>query len=272
MKLLQKGQAELLLKQKYDLSHVTVGSGWSEGIGSTVDIDLFSVLLGENGNVIEDVPKTKPQTWAGPRAYSYPTSGHINSSRSIIYGGDSKGGSGGDDETIDIVPNRVPSSVVRIMLVIVLYMGRKNGQSLSEVKDAYVRIVDAKGSEMLRYQLDGALNAPGKFSILFGELLRTQGGWAFEAVGEYLPFDSQIEFVQQLRDKPMIRSNPTLANNSPSPQPPRNRSNSAASAFDAMFAAARNKNQSSPKPPPPTPSPKKDVCPFCQGKGCHFCK
>ncbi len=282
MKLLQKGQAEVLLKRKYDLSEIIIGSGWA---GEGYDLDLFAVLLGERGQVLDDIPLAVPLRG---RRYTYPSSGHSNQNGSVVYGGDSKGGSGGDDETLKVRLDRMASAVKRVLFVLVLYMGREEGQRLSGVRNAYIRAVDKRNTEMLRYKLAGAAGAPGKYSILFGELVKVQGNWAFEAVGEYYAFDSQIEFVKQLRDKPLIRANPTLAAPAQRAAPPAPRrgpappqrkparstaQQDAAAAFDAAFRANQQAARQAPQPAKPAKPAKrvKETCGFCGGAGCNFC-
>ena len=266
MGLLQKGQCELLLAQTYDLSQLTVSAFWGAKRARPGDWTLYAVSLGAQARVLEEVPAPRSEPEAGARHYTYPDSGHHNESGSLVY----QGGSGGaEDATLIITPDQLPSQVMRVMFVLGSYLGSEQGRPLSKVRDASVRVLDAKGQEVVRYDIRGKLGPKGMHSLLFAELVRLPGGWGLLAIGDPVHFDSQIDLVQMLRDVPLIRPTPLPINRRPSPQ-------------SIPSPSTSQDNVSSPRPDESSPSAAAESeaassnddapdCPFCKGKGCHFC-
>ena len=78
-----------------------------------------------------------------------------------------------------------------------IYKGVENKQHFGQVKNAFIRAVDATGKEMVRFNLSGAGQYDNQRSLLFAELVRESGDWKFNAVGSSSPSDSFVEWLKQ---------------------------------------------------------------------------
>jgi tellurium resistance protein TerD len=103
---------------------------------------------------------------------------------SVVHGGDNRTGEGeGDDETIMIDLDKVPSDVQKIVTAVVIYEGQGRSQNFGMVDKAFIRVINGDGgSEIARYDLteDGGTVA----AMIFGEVYRNAGEWKFKAVGQ----------------------------------------------------------------------------------------
>lgn len=207
---LKKGQGVSLKKNENDLSKVTIGLGWdvseessSGGLLSFLskkpkeyDLDVAAFLLGENGKVND----------LGPIENSHPS---LKNSDVIFFNnlkhysgqiwltGDNRTGAGdGDDEQIIVNLNTLPDKYNKVVFVVQIYKGKENNQNFSKVYNAFIRAVDAKGTEMTRFDLSGDATYANFCSITFAELEREAGGWKFTAVGT--PHESDT-FVNALK-------------------------------------------------------------------------
>lgn len=180
---LSKGQKVNLIKEKNTLKNVLVGLGWDEvtvkrGLFSqkvTMDCDASAYLL-KHGKLYKD-----------DDVVYYGNLRHI--SKSVNHMGDNlTGGTGGDDEQIVVNLTEVPSEYDKIVFAVTIYNAREKKQNFGMVKNAYIRIVDeANGQEICRYNLSS--DAPLATAIIFGELLRNENEWQFNAIGEGLNAD-----------------------------------------------------------------------------------
>ena len=208
---LKKGQGVSLKKNEYDLSKVTIGLGWDVSEDSSAggllsflskkpkeyDLDVAAFLLGENGKVND----------LGPIDNGHPS---LKNSDVIFFNnlkhfsgqiwltGDNRTGAGdGDDEQIIVNLNTLPDKYNKVVFVVQIYKGKENNQNFSKVQNAYIRAVDAKGTEMTRFDLSGDVTYANFCSITFAELVREGvGGWKFTAVGT--PHESDT-FVYALK-------------------------------------------------------------------------
>lgn len=176
---LQKGQKVSLTKGNDGLSELIVGLGWdqaekSRGIFArkqkNIDCDASAILL-RNGH------------FAGKTDIVY--FGHLrHDSGSVVHRGDNLTGAGeGDDEQIMVDLSRVPADVDKIVIVVNIYQGATRGQHFGMIRNAFIRIVDARNnSEMLRYNLTDDYS--GMLAMIFGEIYRHNGEWKFNALGQ----------------------------------------------------------------------------------------
>jgi len=83
------------------------------------------------------------------------------------------------------------------LFVVQIYKGKEHKQSFSKVRNAFIRAVDAKGKEMVRFDLSGDASYANYCSLTFAELVREDGGnWKFNAIGTPHESDS---FVHALK-------------------------------------------------------------------------
>lgn len=205
---LKKGQGVSLKKTDYDLSRVTIGLGWDvnekKGLFSFLekteeyDLDVVAFLLGDNGKV-NDLGASKN----GKRSLENGDVIFFNNlqhhSGQIWLTGDNRTGAGdGDDEQIVVNLNALPERYAKILFVVQIYEGKQRKQNFSKVKNAFIRAVDAKNKEMVRFDLSGEPGYANFCSLIFAELVREgSGNWKFNAIGTPQETDS---FAYILRD------------------------------------------------------------------------
>lgn len=202
---LKKGQGVSLKKtenRENDLSRVTIGLGWDVAQPSgggllglfkkpeeEYDLDVVAFLLGENGKV-NNLGRIDGQRG--------PVDGDViffnslkHSSGQIWLTGDNRTGAGdGDDEQIIVNLNYLPPEYQKIVFVVQIYQGQQRKQSFGRIKNAFIRAVDRKDREMVRFDLSGTGSYANACSLIFAELTRQGTDWTFTAVGEPFPTDS----------------------------------------------------------------------------------
>lgn len=199
---LTKGQTINLEKSQYDLSTVTVGLGWDVrktggflgGLfgskGDDYDLDAIAFLLDQNDKVVHLGDKL-----VGGDVIFF--NNLVHSSRNIWLTGDNLTGDGdGDDEQIVVKLDALSPQYHKILFVVTIYQGIQKGQHFGMLENAFIRAVDARGKEMLRFSLSGDATYNQKRSLVFAELYRRDGGWKFRALGN--PQDTD-DFVQILK-------------------------------------------------------------------------
>lgn len=107
-----------------------------------------------------------------------------SSDGSVTHTGDNRTGEGdGDDESLKIKLDAVPSEVDKIIFVVTIHDAQARRQSFGQVSGAFIRLVnDDNQTEVARYDLTE--DASTETAMLFGELYRHNGEWKFRAVGQ----------------------------------------------------------------------------------------
>ncbi len=161
---LGKGQKVSLTKGNPGLSDIIVGLGWNVSAGA-FDLDASAFLLAASGQVSDP----KDFVFYGNLTHPSGSVAHI-------------GASSEDREQIRLELSKVPGSVMRIAFTATIYDGDSKGQTFGQVRNAYIRILDASSnSELVRYDLDASLS--NDTAVVFGELYRNNGEWKFNAMG-----------------------------------------------------------------------------------------
>lgn len=176
---LTKGQSVDLTKAAADagktLSKLVAGAGWdSTQEGKEIDLDLLAVYLGDDGKAIPDA-----------------NSNGTNADEALIFfnnkdvagahhTGDNLTGEGdGDDEQIEFTLASIPANVKEVAVVVASY----SGQTFGEVKNAFVRIVNADGNEeMAKHELSGDHGSTK--AVELGRLVRKGDNWDFKVTGD----------------------------------------------------------------------------------------
>lgn len=205
---LQKGQTINLEKSQYDLSSVTIGLGWdikkSSGGGGFLggllggggaekdyDLDAIAFLLDANDKVIS----LGGEKLVGSDVIFFNNQRHP--SGQIWLTGDNRTGAGdGDDEQIIVKLNTLDPKYNKIVFLVMIYEGQKNKQHFGMVQNAYIRAVDAKGTEMARFSLSGDSTFNGMCSMIFAEAYRRDGNWKFRALGNPYETDMFVKLLQ----------------------------------------------------------------------------
>lgn len=204
---LTKGQTINLEKSQYDLSTVTVGLGWdvrkSGGGGflgslfgggqneADYDLDAIAFLLNQNDKVMN----LGDQRMTGGDVIFFNNLRHL--SGSIWLTGDNQTGAGeGDDEQIIVKLNALAPQYHKILFVVSIYQGLQKNQHFGMLENAYIRAVDARGKEMVRFSLSGDTTFNQQRSVVFAELYRRDGGWKFRALGNPYGTDNFVEILR----------------------------------------------------------------------------
>jgi tellurium resistance protein TerD len=199
---LTKGQTIDLKKDGNDLDQITIGLGWKvrekkknllSGLfggkdDAEFDLDAIAFLLDENSKV-QDIGN---ENIVGGDVIFFNSMNHP--SGCIVHSGDErKGGTGvNDDEQIVVRLNALPPKYHHILFLVCIYKGIEQKQHFGQVESAYIRAVDGKGKEMMRYPLSSEPAFDGKCTMVLGEVYRHSGGWKFRAIGDAYPYDSFV--------------------------------------------------------------------------------
>jgi tellurium resistance protein TerD len=217
---LVKGQTIDLRKnekgENYDLSTVTIGLGWDMkqktgggflgklfggGKESEYDLDAIAFLLDSNDKVANLGRTAQASNGAQIALYQgdviffnsmkHP-SGHI------WLTGDNRTGAGdGDDEQIIVKLDDLDQKYQKILFLVTIYQGRQNNQHFSQVENAFIRAVDAKGKEITKYTLSGDASLNGMCAMVFAEAYRKDGGWKFRALGDPYQTDNFVDILKK---------------------------------------------------------------------------
>jgi len=169
---LSKGQKVDLTKSNPNLKEIIVGLGWASNPTASnynYDLDASAFLISSNGKVKDETDLV---------FYNNPSGGQ----GSVKHSGDNKQGSGaGDDEQIHINLSAVPAYIERIAFTITINDAQKKRQSFGDIKDSYVRILNASTNELLlKYELGQEFSI--ETAIVAAELYRHAGEWKFNAI------------------------------------------------------------------------------------------
>jgi stress response protein SCP2 len=199
---LKKGQGVSLKKSDNDLSLVTIGLGWDikeekkgflSGIFSKsepeYDLDVIAFLCNSNVKVV-DVGRDSSGNATLKNGDVIFFNSMRHKSGHIWLTGDNRTGEGdGDDEQIIVKLNDLSDDYSKIVFIVQIYDGINRKQNFGKVKNAYIRAVDNKDKELLRFDLSGGAQFLDCRSMLFAELVRESGGWKFDAIGSPSPSD-----------------------------------------------------------------------------------
>ncbi len=170
---LNKGGNVSLSKVDPSLVRVRAGLGWDARAtdGQDFDLDGSAFLLTDSGRVRGDAD-----------FIFYNNLKSVDGS--VTHTGDNRTGEGdGDDESLIIQLNDVPTDVSKIAFTVTIHDAESRRQSFGQVSNAFMRIVNEDSNvEVARYDLTE--DASIETAMIFGELYRHNGEWKFRAVGQ----------------------------------------------------------------------------------------
>ena len=182
---LTKGENINLTKTDSLLRIINVGLGWDIKTGEkgdeTFDLDASIIMLGEDGKVRSNADFI----------YYH----HKDSvCGSIHHTGDNRTGEGdGDDETIQVFLDKVPTDVFKLVVCVSIDDAEKKKQNFGQVSNAFVRLVNSDTqNEVARFDLTE--NASTKTAMIFAEIYRYDGEWKFKAIEQ--GFASLVELLR----------------------------------------------------------------------------
>lgn len=210
---LRKGQAVTLKADQYDLSRVTFGLGWKTAAPKKrsllhfltkkedgIDLDAVAFLLNAN-NKIENMGPPLPDGQPALTGADIVFFNNLRHASGVLWlTGDSRTGSNAmqDDEQIIALLSYMNPKYHKIVVVVQIYQGLKRQQSFGNVEQAYIHAVDAKGVEMLRFDLARDREYANCQAMVFAEIERIEGNnWEFKAIGRGLNTDNLRDILKE---------------------------------------------------------------------------
>ncbi len=167
---LEKGQRQNINAPKF-----TVGLGWdsnSSNTGEAFDLDASVFVLGTNSKLISDNHLIFYNNLSSPDG-------------AVTHAGDNLTGAGdGDDEQVIVDFSKIDSAVNEICFVVTIHQAEARRQNFGQVRNSFIRIIDASGTELVKYELDEDFSI--ETAVEFGRLYKRNNEWKFEAVGSGL--------------------------------------------------------------------------------------
>lgn len=170
---LQKGGNVNLSKTDPHLKQVLIGLGWDARStdGTDFDLDASIFMVTENGRVRSDS--------------DFIFYGQLKSPcGSIEHAGDNRTGAGdGDDESLKIKLEQIPSAVQRLVVAVTIHEAQMRKQNFGMVHGAFIRLVNSETNvEIARFDLSEDYST--ETAMIFGEVYRYNHEWKFKAVGQ----------------------------------------------------------------------------------------
>ena len=182
---LQKGQRISLKKEAPNLTKLMCGLGWDVNQkkggwfsrSADFDLDAFVICVDDQ----EKLTSKSDIVYFGNLRHS---------SNAINHLGDNLTGDGdGDDEQIVVDLPQIPERIAKLLFLINIYDSQKRKQELSQVDNAFVRLVDlSNNKEIARYKLSGS-QYQNYNGLILGEVYRHEGEWKMAAIGD--PFSAR---------------------------------------------------------------------------------
>ncbi len=210
---LKRGEGIDICHDSWDFSQITIGLGWDvANLQGEIpaahypgmprphqehDLDVVAILLGADGKVFD---------LGGCNFNGSPNQGDVifhkapqHASGAIWLTGDNRTGAGEhgmDDEQIIVKPDQLAPHYQRILFLAVIHDGKHRSQHFGQVRNAYIRAVDAREQEICRYDLSQQPDFVAYSAMSFAELERKGADWHFTALG--MPHESD-RFVDLLK-------------------------------------------------------------------------
>lgn len=209
---LSKGQGVSLRKDENDLSEVTIGLGWDIAedkkgglLGSlfkakaapAYDLDAVAFLCGNDGKVADVGRDAKGKATLVDGDVIFFNNPKHKSGKIWLTGDNRTGAGAGDDEQIVVDLNELPGRYGKVVFVVQIYNGAQHGHSFGNVRSAFIRAVDRRGKEMVRFDLSSDPSFDQCRSMLFAEIVRDGSNWKFTALGKPFATDSFVELLKQ---------------------------------------------------------------------------
>jgi tellurium resistance protein TerD len=170
---LAKGGNINLSKTDPSLKNIVVGLGWDvrPSDGETFDLDASLIMVKADNRVRSDKDFIFYQQ-------------KDSVCRSVRHAGDNRTGAGeGDDETLHVFLEKVPSEIQKLVICVSIHDADKKRQNFGQVLNAFVRLINKDtDTELTRFDLSG--DAATQTAMVFGEIYRNEAEWKFKAVDQ----------------------------------------------------------------------------------------
>ena len=158
----QKGQ-KIALENAGPLKSVRACFGWNS-TNAQCDVDVSAFLLGADGKVLGDSWFVfYGQTTSPDQSTEFHTDNSV------------------DCEMISINLQTLNPDVKKIVFVLTINEAFEKNLNFGMMKDAYVRILNESGSELVSFQMTDYYS--NVISMMIGEIYQHNGTWKFNAVG-----------------------------------------------------------------------------------------
>jgi tellurium resistance protein TerD len=193
---LQKGQRISLSKEAPGLTKLMCGLGWDVSkrsggglfgaFSNTQDCDLDASVFCLDGN--GKVREVANVIYFGNLSHK---------SGAIVHLGDNLTGAGeGDDEQIIVDLSRLPKEIEKLVFTVNIYQCIARKQDFSQVKNAFVRLVNlSNNKELARYNLSGS-EYQGMTGMIMAEIYNHNNEWKMAAVGNGVKANGLEELVR----------------------------------------------------------------------------
>ena len=192
---LEKGGKFSIAKE---ISKIRLGIGWAK-CDIDVDAHAFACIHTSSGApsfyndgshavsyANADLKRNKDKSFATPDG-------------SFHHSGDNRTGEGeGDDERITIDLALLPEDIEEIMLFVTIHEAVEKGIHFGMVPDSYVSLYDVNNDAQPLAQYSLKNQCDGLISMQLGSMIKTDGKWAFEAVGKGSPTEGLGEIWGKL--------------------------------------------------------------------------
>ena len=187
---LRKNQIISLSQEDPNLKKIMCGLGWDLGkkSGKTqlYDLDSYVICLNSAGKLSD----RKDIIYFNNLSHR---------SGAIVHQGDNITGIGdGDDEIVTVDLTELPPEIGRIVFVINIYRCIPRKQDLSQIENAFVRLVNLNNErELARYNLSGKAYQ-GMTGMVLAEIYREDNEWVMEAIGKGFKANELDEIIARL--------------------------------------------------------------------------
>lgn len=165
------------------LTQLEIGVGWDPVTWGSSDLDSSVVVAGRNDYEL---------IFFGNKQHG---SGCVIHHGDNLTGKDSDRYNTEDDENISIYLDRVPADRDRLIFILNIYH-RRDGQTLRDVSNCYIRIYDpSTRTPLVQYDVEQVGSYP---SLVIGMAFRKGGGWSFKAIGKGDPNDTVEELAEDV--------------------------------------------------------------------------
>ncbi|MCU1531153.1 MAG: TerD family protein [Arthrobacter sp.] len=160
------GSNAALTAENPGLGTVLLGIGWDTvpSRGPQAELVPMVIMCGQDGRALSDDHLVFFNQIASPDG-------------SVAFAGTE------DQEQVDVVLNRVPDAVSKIVVLLYVDPDVRGPGTFGAVRNTYLRVADEGNRELLRFNVP-----PGNMdkinAMILGELYRHAGGWKFRALGQ----------------------------------------------------------------------------------------
>ena len=191
IRLAQGQEVEISAVGAAALEHILVGVGWDIAIsGSSMDVDS-SVVVKSTSTGASDL------VYFGELRHSSGCVVHLGDN--LVGGKLEKNEEAVDSENINIYLKKVPEAYDQLYFILNIYACKERHQDFSQVRNLYIRLTNAKTSQLLvEYKVEK--NMMHDTGLIIGKTYRKGDRWFFKAIGQSVRVGTVQELAGRCRD------------------------------------------------------------------------